>query len=100
MNAHRVVSSPYWGWGRSSAVVLSAGGVVAVPQVAVAAPWTVYDLSQEGDEGPLASTLVGPGITVTAPRSRWDATAAGTFNDPAASLDWRQELSVEWTVAM
>ena len=40
MNAHRV-SRVRMGLGMVLAVVLGAGGVVAVPQVAVAAPWTI-----------------------------------------------------------
>ena len=68
------------------AVVLSAGGVVAVPQAALAAPWTVSDLSQGVTPTQLASTLVGPGITVNSASFIGDATAAGTFNDPAASV--------------
>lgn len=72
------------------AMVLTAasavGGALAVPTVALAAPWTVQDLSQGVTATQLASTLVGPGITVNGAAFTGDATAAGTFNDPAASV--------------
>jgi hypothetical protein len=76
------------GWGAVLAVVFCAGGVVAVPNVATAAPWSISAMSDPG--GPtassLASTLVGPGITVNSATFDGDPRAAGLFDDPAASI--------------
>ena len=75
------------GVGAVLAVVVSAGGVVAVPTVS-AAPWSISALSDPG--GPtaiqLASALVGPGVTVNSAAFTGDASAAGLFDDPAASV--------------
>jgi hypothetical protein len=68
------------------AVVFGAGGVIAVPQTATAAPWTVLDLTQGITASRLASTLVGPGITVSNAVFTGDPSAAGVFDDPAASV--------------
>jgi hypothetical protein len=81
------VSRVRMGLGLVLAVVSTAGGVVALPKVALAAPWTVYDMSSGGvTAAQLASTLVGPGITVNSATFTGHPTAAGTFNDPAASV--------------
>ena len=75
------------GLGMAVAVVLGAGGVVAVPDVALAAPWTVTSLSDQGPTATqLAQTLVGPGVTVNSASFTGDASAAGMFDDPAASV--------------
>ena len=74
------------GLGMAVAVVLSASGVVAVPDVALAAPWTVTSLSQGLTATQLAQSLVGPGVTVNSAAFTGDTPAAGTFNDPAASV--------------
>jgi hypothetical protein len=70
------------------AVAFGAGGVVAVSDVALAAPWTVTSKADGG--GPtdlqLAQTLVGPGVTVNSATFVGDNRAAGLFNDPAASV--------------
>jgi hypothetical protein len=85
MNANKV-SRVRMRFGMVLAVVLSAGGVVAVPKVALAAPWSVSDLTQGVTAQQLASTLVGPGITVNSAAFVGDNTAAGTFSDGAASV--------------
>ena len=74
------------GLGMAVAVVLSAGGVVVAPEVASAAPWTVTSLSQGLTPTQLATSLVGPGVTVNSATFIGDTLAAGTFNDPAASV--------------
>jgi hypothetical protein len=63
-----------------------AGGVVGTPQTASAGTWTVYDMAQGVTALQLAQSLVGPGITVNSATFAGDLTAAGTFNDPAASV--------------
>lgn len=69
------------------AAVSGAGGVVAaVPKVALAAPWSISALSDGTTAAQLASTLVGPGVTVDSAAFTGDATAAGLFDDPAASV--------------
>jgi hypothetical protein len=82
------VSRVRLGLGMVLAVVFGAGGVVAVPEVVLAAPWSINALSDSA--GPtalqLAQSLVGPGITVNSAGFAGDPRAAGTFNDPAASV--------------
>jgi hypothetical protein len=68
------------------AVVLGTGAVVSAPQAASAAPWTISALSDGTTANQLASTLVGPGIAVNNVAFTGDATAAGLFDDPAASV--------------
>ncbi len=84
----RKMSRVRLGLGAVLAFVSTAGGVVAVPKVALAAPWTVTALSDPG--GPTATqlgqSLVGPGITVNSATFVGDNRAGGTFNDPAASV--------------
>ena len=82
------VSRIRMGLGMVLAVVLSAGGVVAVPKAVLAAPWSINALSDPGGptELQLAQTLVGPGITVNSAKFAGDNSAAGLFNDPAASV--------------
>jgi hypothetical protein len=82
----RNVSRVRLGLGMSLAVVLGAGGVVAVPHVALAAPWTISALSDGTTAAQLASTLVGPGVAVTNATFTGDPSAAGLFDDPAASV--------------
>ena len=74
------------GLGMVLAVVLGAGGVVAVPEVASAAPWSISALSDGTTAAQLASALVGPGVTVDSVAFTGDAGAAGLFDDPAASV--------------
>ena len=73
------------------AVTLAVAGTAAVPEVASAAPWTVSALSDGTTVEQLASTLVGPGITVKRHRHRarrsgsshrvsgWGATTVDVF---------------------
>ena len=68
------------------AVVLAAGGVVAVPEVALAAPWSISALSDGTTAAQLASALVGPGVTIDSAAFTGDTRAAGLFDDPAASI--------------
>jgi hypothetical protein len=82
----RKVSRIGMGWGAVLAVVLGAVGVAAVPQAALAAPWSISALSEGTTAAQLASTLVGPGVTVGNVAFTGDATAAGLFDDPAASV--------------
>ena len=74
------------GAGMILAVVLGAGGLVAAPEVASAAPWSVSALSDGTTAAQLASTLVGPGVAVDSVTFTGDAGAAGLFDDPAASV--------------
>ncbi len=67
-------------------VVLSAGGVLAAPEVASAAPWTISALSDGTTATQLASDLVGPGVVVNSVAFTGDDSAAGLFDDPAASV--------------
>src|SRR5829696_5235600 len=73
------------GWGMLVAAA-SAAGVVAVPRVALAAPWTISALSDGTTAAQLASTLIGSGVTVNSAAFTGNATAAGLFDDPAASV--------------
>jgi hypothetical protein len=73
------------GWGMLVAAV-SAAGVVAAPSVALAAPWTISALSDGTTAAQLASTLIGSGVTVNSAAFTGNATAAGLFDDPAASV--------------
>ena len=73
------------GLGMVLAVVASVG-VVAVPQVALAAPWTISALSDGTTDVQLAAALVGPGVTVNSVDFTGDPSAAGLFNDTAASV--------------
>ena len=82
----RKVSRVRLGLGAVLAVVSAGVGVVAVPKVALAAPWTVNDTSQGVTATQLATSLVGPGITVNSATFNGAATAGGTFSDPAASV--------------
>ena len=68
------------------AAVLAAGGVIATPEVASAAPWSISALSDGTTAAQLASTLVGPGVAVDNVAFTGDAGAAGLFDDPAASV--------------
>lgn len=68
------------------AVALAAGGLAAVPNVALAAPWTISALSDGTTASQLASALVGPGVTVDSAAFTGDARSAGLFDDPAASV--------------
>jgi hypothetical protein len=87
MTASRV-SRVRIGLGAAVAAVVGAVGVVAVPNVALAAPWTINSSADPG--GPtatqLAQSLVGPGVTVNSASFTGDTNAAGLFNDPAASV--------------
>ncbi len=65
---------------------LTAAVTVAVPDVASAAPWTISALSDGTTAAQLASTLVGPGVTVNSASITGDPQAAGLFDDPAASI--------------
>ena len=63
----RKVSRVRLGLGMVLAVVFGAGGVIAVPDVALAAPWTVTSMADDpvGQSATaLAQSLVGPGVTV------------------------------------
>jgi hypothetical protein len=82
----RKVSLVRIGLGMAVAVALGAGGVVVGPNVASAAPWTVTALSEGVTANQLATSLVGPGVTVNSAAFTGDSTAAGLFNDPAASV--------------
>src|SRR3954451_4523282 len=68
------------------ATVLGAGGVVAVADPVSAAPWTISAVSDGTTAAQLASTLVGPGVTVNNAAFTGDPSAAGLFDDPAASV--------------
>jgi hypothetical protein len=61
-------------------------GAVVAPGRASAAPWTVHSLSDGVTAAQLAASLVGPGITVNSASFVGDGRAAGTFDDPAASV--------------
>src|SRR6185295_5778012 len=85
----RKVSRVRLGLGMGLAVVFGAGGVVAVPDVAHAAPWTVTSMADDpvGQSATaLAQSLVGPGITVSNATFIGDPAQGGTFSDPAASV--------------
>ena len=66
--------------------VVAGAGVVAVPQVALAAPWSISALSDGTTDVQLAAALVGPGVTVNSVDFTGDNSAAGLFDDPAASV--------------
>ncbi len=85
MNA-RTVSRVRIGMGMLLAIASSAGGIAAVPNVAVAAPWSISALSDGTTALQLAQTLVGPGIAVNSATFTGDNRAAGLFTDPAASV--------------
>jgi hypothetical protein len=68
------------------ALTLVLAGIAAVPEVASAAPWTISALSDGTTAAQLASTLVGPGVTVNSASIVGDPQAAGLFDDPAASV--------------
>ena len=74
------------GGGLVLAAVLSAGGVVATAPPVAAAPWTISAVADGTTAAQLASTLVGPGVTVNSAAFTGDASAAGLFDDPAASV--------------
>ncbi len=74
------------GGGVVLAAILGVGGVIAAPERASAAPWTISALSDGTTAAQLASTLVGPGVTVDSAAFTGDASAAGLFDDPAASV--------------
>ena len=86
--SRNTVSRVRVGWGAILAVVLCAGGVVAMPAVVSAAPWSISAMSDAGGPTPdsLARTLVGPGVTVNSALFTGDLRAAGLFNDGAASV--------------
>jgi hypothetical protein len=67
-------------------VVLGVGGVTEGPNTALAAPWTISALSDGTTAAQLASTLVGSGVTVDSASFTGDPSAAGLFDDPAASV--------------
>jgi hypothetical protein len=67
-------------------LVLGVGGAMAVTGTAAAAPWTISALSDGTTPAQLASTLVGPGVTVNSASVTGDSRAAGLFDDPAASV--------------
>src|SRR3954463_13833513 len=66
--------------------LLVGGGMVLAPKVALAAPWTISAVSDGTTAAQLASTLVGPGVTVNSAAFTGDPSAAGLFDDPAASV--------------
>src|SRR3954453_22322645 len=68
------------------ATLLGAGGVVAVADPVSAAPWTISAVSDGTTAAQLASPLVGPGVTVNSAAFTGDPSAAGLFDDPAASV--------------
>jgi hypothetical protein len=68
------------------ATAIALAGVLVAPGRASAAPWTVNSIAQGVTANQLAQGLVGPGITVNSATFTGDARAAGTFNDPAASV--------------
>src|SRR5258706_236415 len=74
------------GRGLVLAAVFGLGGVVAVAPPVSAAPWTISAVSDGPTAAQLASTLVGPGITVNPAAFTGDASAAGLFDAPAASI--------------
>ena len=85
MTARRV-SRVRVGLGMVFATAMSVGGVVASPSVVSAAPWSISALSDGTTVAQLASTLVGPGVTVNNATFTGDSSAAGLFDDPAASV--------------
>jgi hypothetical protein len=64
------------------AIAMSAVGLAAAPKVVLAAPWTISSATPTQ----LAQTLVGPGVTVNGATFTGDSSAAGLFDDPAASV--------------
>ncbi len=82
----RKVSRVRIGLGMACAAVLGAGGTVAAPRVVLAAPWSISALSDGTTALQLATTLVGPGVTVNSAAFTGDTGAAGLFDDPAASV--------------
>jgi hypothetical protein len=85
MNASQV-SRVRVGWAAVLAVVFGVGGAVAVPNTVSAAPWSVTSQLDGTTPAQLASTLVGPGVTVNSAAFSGDPRAAGLFEDSAASV--------------
>lgn len=85
MTAHKGSRVHSW-WAAALALVCGGAVVVATPHAAVAAPWSISAISDGTTAAQLASTLVGPGITVNSASFTGDGSAAGLFDDPAASV--------------